>query len=227
VLATDPGTGRTEARAVTALIRGDGAKDLVEITVDVDGDRGNDTGTITATDGHPFWLPDVHRWVEAKDLEAGGLLRTAAGTYVQITAVRTWTEHRRVHNLTVADLHTYYVGEADAPVLVHNCIGDPAAQGGVYSLRDAGGNIVRTGRTNDLARRAGEHARADATSDFSFHAEYRTDVYAEQRGLEQVIWERNGRPTLPGVRRTSPIDPRRNFDTYMQAARRFLETRGG
>lgn len=34
-----------------------------------------------------------------------------------------------------------------------------AAEGGVYSLRNAAGEVVRTGRTNNLARRAAEHAR--------------------------------------------------------------------
>jgi len=86
VVATDPTTGRTEARPVTGVIVGQGQKQLVEITV---GDGG---GTITATDGHPFWLPGQHRWAEAKDLRPGDLLRTAAGTSVQVRAVREFAQ---------------------------------------------------------------------------------------------------------------------------------------
>ncbi|AYF29416.1 hypothetical protein CSH63_18475 [Micromonospora tulbaghiae] len=43
---------------------------------------------------------------------------------MQISATRQWTEPAQVHNLTVDDIHTYYVIAGDAPVLVHNCGGD-------------------------------------------------------------------------------------------------------
>jgi hypothetical protein len=56
--------------------------------------------------------------------------------------------------------------------------------GGVYSLRNEAGDVVRTGRTNNLARRAGEHARDPELGQYRFQAEYRTDDYATQRGLE-------------------------------------------
>jgi len=120
VLATDPESGRTEAKPVTDLITGEGTKTLVTITVLANTTTGT-TGAVVATDGHPFWVQSEHRWVDAKDLRPGTLLRTAAGTYIQITAVRTHTTHHRVHNLTVADLHTYYVAVGPASALVHNC----------------------------------------------------------------------------------------------------------
>ncbi|MEU6797965.1 polymorphic toxin-type HINT domain-containing protein [Nonomuraea wenchangensis] len=116
VLATDPVTGRTEAKDVTAVIVGEGTKKLVTITVNTD-DGPRD---IIATDGHPFWLESEKAWRDAKDLRPGHLLRTSAGTYVQIKAVKPATAHARVHNLTVADLHTYYVLAGASPVLVHN-----------------------------------------------------------------------------------------------------------
>ncbi|MEW1828970.1 hypothetical protein [Streptomyces sp. NPDC088196] len=87
-----------------------------------------------------------------------------------------------MYNLTVEELHTYYVLAGQTPVLVHNC--DPNARGGIYTLRDADDNVVRAGRTNDLQRREREHARKDDTADYRFQVEYRTDVYKEQRGLE-------------------------------------------
>ncbi|WP_105970589.1 SpvB/TcaC N-terminal domain-containing protein [Streptomyces geranii] len=121
VLATDPETGRTEAQPVTRLIAGEGEKNLVRITVDVDGDKGDRTAPVTATDEHPFWVEALGRWLNAEDLRPGMLLRTSAGTYVQVTAVQAWTaRHERVHNLTVGELHTYYVLAGDVPVLVHN-----------------------------------------------------------------------------------------------------------
>ncbi|MET9855282.1 polymorphic toxin-type HINT domain-containing protein [Streptomyces sp. NPDC006450] len=134
VLATDPETGVTEAQPVAATIIGQGEKNLVRITVATGPDHRTDT--ITATDGHPFWVEDLQEWVPAKDLTPGTWLRTSAGTYVQITALQTRTEPHRVHNLTVTDLHTYYVLAGAIPTLVHNCSGgNPAAQADLSQLR--------------------------------------------------------------------------------------------
>lgn len=68
--------------------------------------------------------------------------------------------------------------------------GATAARGGVYTLRDEAGAVVRTGRTNDLAARQVQHANDPVLGDFQFNVEYRTDVYAEQRGLEDVLYNR-------------------------------------
>ncbi|MCZ9348131.1 HINT domain-containing protein, partial [Streptomyces sp. TRM76130] len=84
----------------------------------------------TATDAHPFWVPELGDWIDATDLKPGQWLRTSAGTYVQITAIERWTAQRAtVHNLTVSDLHTYYVLAGATPVSVHNCGGGVAPNG--------------------------------------------------------------------------------------------------
>ncbi len=124
VLATDPETGETAVETVTAEIKGDGVKRLVKVTIDIDGDKGDAVASVTATDGHPIWVPELGKWVDANQLAAGHRLQTGAGTYVQITAIERWTaQQTTVHNLTVSDLHTYYVLAGDASVLVHNCGG--------------------------------------------------------------------------------------------------------
>ncbi|MFE0452959.1 RHS repeat-associated core domain-containing protein [Streptomyces sp. NPDC058914] len=121
VVATDPETGETRVETVTAEIQGQGVKHLVKVTIDIDGKKGSKTAEVTATDKHPFWVPELGDWIDATDLKAGEWLRTSAGTHVQITAVERWTTlWATVHNLTVSDLHTYYVLAGDAPVLVHN-----------------------------------------------------------------------------------------------------------
>ncbi|MHC3473740.1 RHS repeat-associated core domain-containing protein [Streptomyces sp. 7R007] len=121
VLATDPETGKTKPEKVTAEIKGVGLKHLVRITVDIDGKKGSRTASVTATDGHPFWVPELGVWLRATDLASGEWLRTSAGTRVQITAVKRWTVARAtVHNLTVAELHTFYVLVGSRPVLTHN-----------------------------------------------------------------------------------------------------------
>jgi RHS repeat-associated protein len=120
VLATDPESGLTETEVVTATIVGEGTKHLVEIEADTDGDAGGHTDVITATDEHPFWVPSINEWLDASDLEPGQWLQTSAGTWIQVTAVRQWNETATVHNLTVSDVHTYYVLAGDTPILVHN-----------------------------------------------------------------------------------------------------------
>ena len=116
VIATDPETGRTEARTVEARIVGEGRKNLVEVTIDTDGDRGDRTDTLVATDMHPFWLADGRGWTNAEDLRGGDWLRTASGTFVQVTATTSRTVTATVHNLTVTGIHTYYVLAGDQPV---------------------------------------------------------------------------------------------------------------
>ncbi|MFZ4191226.1 polymorphic toxin-type HINT domain-containing protein, partial [Streptomyces pseudogriseolus] len=122
VLATDPETGETRIETVTAEIRGEGLKHLVKVVIDTDGDKGENTAQVTATDGHPFWVPELRTWLDATDLQPGQWLRTSAGTHVQITAVERWTTPgTTVHNLTVGNTHAYYVQAGATPVLVHNC----------------------------------------------------------------------------------------------------------
>ncbi|WP_139219662.1 polymorphic toxin-type HINT domain-containing protein, partial [Actinopolyspora alba] len=107
-------------------ITGQGEKHLVEVTVDVDGDRGGATDSVTATGEHPFWVPNRDEWVDAEDLQAGDRVRTAEGEQRLVTSIRTWTALQRVHNLTINNTHTYYAVAGETPILVHNndCFGD-------------------------------------------------------------------------------------------------------
>ncbi|MCG8915240.1 sugar-binding protein [Actinokineospora sp. PR83] len=122
VWATDPVTGRGGPSPVTALITGDGAKDLVDVTVDTDGAAGDAEGLVVATDGHPFWVVDEGDWVAAEDLDVGDVLLTPSGP-VTVTALGERTAQARVHNLTVDGAHTYHVAAGTSDLLVHNCGG--------------------------------------------------------------------------------------------------------
>ena len=99
---------------------------------------------------------------------------------------------------------------------------DDAAKGGTYLLRkaDETGDVMRTGRTNDLARRRGEHARDPRTQDLEFEVDRCTDCYAAQRGREQVIHDRY-KPPLNRVNPVSPNNPRR--EEYVQAAEKIKD----
>jgi len=148
VLATDPETGEQGPRRVTDLIVGEGLKELVD--VEVDGE------IITATDGHPFWVDDEGRWVDADDLETGDRLLLADGTTVAVDSVRERTEVRRVHNLTVEGIHTYHVLVGDEPVLVHNCLAgsdlDLLIQRGGRTTTDFEDVATRLAANNGISR---------------------------------------------------------------------------
>jgi RHS repeat-associated protein len=116
VVATDPTTGETSPRQVTATwVHGD-EFDRAELVVDT----GDATETITATDWHPFWAADLNAWVPISELKVGSWLRTAAGTLVQAVSIRRFTGSGVVHDLTVEGVHTYHVLAGAAPLLVHN-----------------------------------------------------------------------------------------------------------
>ncbi|MFJ2911718.1 RHS repeat-associated core domain-containing protein [Streptomyces sp. NPDC087228] len=152
VVATDPETGETKPRKVTAEIKGHGLKNLVEVTIDIDGPQGDRTASVTATDGHPFWVPELGAWVGATDLEPGEQLRTSTGTQVEIEAVKRWTAaSATVFNLTVGVVHTYYVLAGATPVLVHNCGGallDRAR--GLYATRADEASTVAVARVRNV-----------------------------------------------------------------------------
>ncbi|MXM68835.1 hypothetical protein GR925_36930, partial [Streptomyces sp. HUCO-GS316] len=120
VMATDPESGRTEAKRVQLTIGSRGQKNLVDVTVT--GPDGQATGTLVATDNHPFWVAgDENTWRDAGQLEPGDALRTDAGASAPVSGTKTWAAaEQRVHNLNVADFHTYYVLAGEIPVLVHN-----------------------------------------------------------------------------------------------------------
>ncbi|MEU8246087.1 RHS repeat-associated core domain-containing protein [Nonomuraea sp. NPDC048916] len=145
VLATDPTTSRTEPRPVTALIAGQGTKRLVKLTIDIDGDRGDATGSITATHNHPFWVPALRLWMPAAQLQPGMWLQTSAGTHVQVTAIQKWTATQRVHNLTIDEHHTYHVLAGDQAILVHNDGDDDLVRVGRWMSQAEYDAMSRTG----------------------------------------------------------------------------------
>jgi hypothetical protein len=101
-------------------------------------------------------------------------------------------------------------------------------KGGVYTLRDPEtGVVMRTGRTRNLAKRERDHARDSELAHLEFNVEYRTDSYAEQRGLEHVIYSRypGAQKVNGGFNKIRPIDPaNKNMDRYDYL--RWLESSG-
>ncbi|MGW7380053.1 polymorphic toxin-type HINT domain-containing protein [Streptomyces sp. NPDC054794] len=121
VAAADPRTGKRKgSRTVTAqLVHLD--NDLVEVVISTDNDR---TATLHATSNHPFWDETVHAWVPAGSLRPGHTLNTARDGHVKVVGVHERSGEADMYNLTVEQLHTYYVVAGGTPILVHNADGE-------------------------------------------------------------------------------------------------------
>jgi hypothetical protein len=116
VLATDPETGRTEARPVTTLHR-----NLDHYLTDITIAAADGTTTVLHTTAeHPFWNATQQEWTTASRLSPGELLHTSTGGPARVTAVRTLVRAAAMYNLTIHDIHTYYVIGGNTHVLVHN-----------------------------------------------------------------------------------------------------------
>jgi RHS repeat-associated protein len=123
VLAADPNTGKQGPREVTALwVHQD---EVVELRTD--------KGAVTTTEDHPFWDDTDHKWEAAAALDPGDHLLAPDGTWAVVDGLVEGTEHpATAYNLTVDDLHTYYVLAGNTPVLVHND-GDYPTSGTIVS----------------------------------------------------------------------------------------------
>ncbi|MFE4591878.1 ricin-type beta-trefoil lectin domain protein [Streptomyces laurentii] len=140
VLATDPETGETSAQEVTASIFTVDDKAYVDITVGTaDGER-----TVTATEHHPFWSESERMWIDAGSLEPGMTLRSSGQTDVLILSTSRYLTKQSTYNLTVSDLHTYYVLAGATPVLVHNDNNVPGWAAGEIARIKAGQGTPRT-----------------------------------------------------------------------------------
>jgi hypothetical protein len=88
---------------VTHLIRGEGSKELVDITLE-------SGEIITATSNHPFWALNTQEWLDAKELNPDTTLLNLNDENSTIESLRNYTIDTTVYNLTVGNVHTYYVG---------------------------------------------------------------------------------------------------------------------
>ncbi|OKI85929.1 hypothetical protein A6A27_40020 [Micromonospora sp. CB01531] len=121
VLATDPETGETTEKPVTDLHKNQD-RELTDLTVRTED---GEFTTLHTTQHHPFWSESRRDWVDAAELQPTERLHTSTGEAVTVAKVRNFIDDQTMRDLTVADLHTYYVIAGNAPVLVHNGGGKP------------------------------------------------------------------------------------------------------
>ena len=102
VLTQDPETGELVFQPVLARTQREKAKLFRLKTAD---------NEITCSQGHPFWVNGLG-WVQARALEVGMPLHTVLGS-TEVTSIESAGEGT-VHNLVVADAHTYFIGKTNA-----------------------------------------------------------------------------------------------------------------
>ena len=118
MLAVNEETGDVAPKPVTDLIR-PGPKPLYALTaLDIDGE----TETFHATNDHP-WKVKGKGWVETTDLKTDDRIDTGTGADLILTSLTLTARIEPSYNLTVADWHTFMVGEDGA--VVHNACPDP------------------------------------------------------------------------------------------------------
>jgi hypothetical protein len=201
VEAADPDTGKHKgSRTVLATIVNHD-NDLVDLTIET---APGHTEVIHTTSRHPFWDDTLHSWTPAGNLKTGHLLETATNSHVRITTVDALKGAADMYNLTVEQLHTYYVLAGETPVLVHNAGGDrfiyldrPGYSN--YMLVDRGGNVYYSGMFGPgetpagvQYRHANNNNRFNPANGDTMRVVPGTRTYGESRLMEQRFSEQYG-----------------------------------
>jgi hypothetical protein len=87
--------------------------------VDVQAASGQ-TATLHTTQQHLFWNATRKTWTNASALRKDDLLLAPDGALARVVQVYTFNGRHDMRNLTVADLHTYYVMAGDTMSMVES-----------------------------------------------------------------------------------------------------------
>ncbi|MEV0072989.1 Hint domain-containing protein [Amycolatopsis sp. NPDC050768] len=117
----EPDSPVVEKHTVSAVHVTDDDRDFDDIAVATPAGP----ATVTATAHHLFWNKTTHAWTAAEALQPGDQLDTPGDRSAAVAANRHFVAAQRTYNLTVEDVHTYYVLAGSAPVLVHNTVPCP------------------------------------------------------------------------------------------------------
>ncbi|WP_431045626.1 polymorphic toxin-type HINT domain-containing protein [Roseateles sp. L2-2] len=166
VQSRDPETGATALKAVTEVIRTEG-RALYGLTFL---QQNGGATRVESSDNHPFWVEGTG-WVDSADLKRGMKVPTFDGRLLTVVNVEPLGRTEPTYNLTVADFHTFFAGEAWA--YVHNmCACSVAAKGlakpGAHSVVFET-TIAKTGAgTRDAHKALANRDLAAAMSDKEF-----------------------------------------------------------
>ncbi|HEX6468965.1 MAG TPA: polymorphic toxin-type HINT domain-containing protein [Streptosporangiaceae bacterium] len=196
-------------------------------------------GTLTTTDRHPFYDVTRAAFVDAAGLKPGDRLQRPGGHTATVLQVRRYQATQTTYDLTINDLHTYYVEAGETPVLVHNCAAGGPKPGwfdrikGALSGRSAPpepnatvGDLRRYGHDmvddsgewqSDPLKKAIVHARSDDDLLASVLDPERSDgKYGQPITVseeDQFFVEGNHRAAELMARASDPNNPRIQWDT--------------
>ncbi|MFI1995285.1 polymorphic toxin-type HINT domain-containing protein [Actinoplanes sp. NPDC020271] len=179
VVATNPETGETSQKAVTKVHDNVDSKFVDLNIIDATGHL----ETIHTTSEHPFWSESDHEWVNAGSLSIGTYLRSTNKGSAEVASRVIYSGSRHMINLTVADIHTYYVIVGTTPVLVHNAGGSSSPSKGA-----AGTQML----IDDLTVRGYVIRGTEISFKAANGVKVRFDVVAEKNGVISVYDAKNG-----------------------------------
>ncbi|MGW2038342.1 polymorphic toxin-type HINT domain-containing protein [Streptomyces virginiae] len=199
VLATDPQTGETAPKTVTATIVTPDDKEFTDLTLTDDANPRGPPATLTSTAHHPHWNETRHQWLDAGDFAPGEQLRRPDGTTLTVQTIRNYPYAVTTHNLTVDDFHTYYVLAGVTPVLVHNC-GDAPTH-----VTGKGDDPLVPELINDINARYPGHVRAEGVTINGPHGETLTDFDIVTRNAVVQVKSGSGKGALKQALKTQSL----------------------
>ncbi|WP_406161975.1 polymorphic toxin-type HINT domain-containing protein [Streptomyces canus] len=117
VEAANPRAGKHQGARTVQHVWINHDHDLLDLTVRT---KDGHTAILHTTANHPFWDDTTHTWVAAGNLHHGDALNTAANGHAYVVKTQPTPGAANRWNLTVQQLHTYYVLAGNVPILVHN-----------------------------------------------------------------------------------------------------------
>ncbi len=148
VESADPETGKHQGARTVQHVWINHDHDLLDLTIRT---KDGHTTTLHTTANHPFWDDTTHTWVAAGKLHHGDALNTATNGHAYVVAAQPTPGAAYRWNLTVQQLHTYYVVAGGTPILVHNTGTGP-------NLCNVSGPAHVQSRVDDLTDAAGAGA---------------------------------------------------------------------
>ena len=109
VVARNEETGQNGIFPVSAVMKGQ-ATDMRWLTL---ADNTGRTSRLGLTGGHPMFVVGAG-WVHADEVVEGDRIRNADLRELTVVAIEADTRPQIVHNLEIADAHTYFAGELEA-----------------------------------------------------------------------------------------------------------------
>lgn len=149
---------------------------------------------ILPTSKHLFWVENLRKWMPAKELEAGMILKTALNDRSVIESI---SEYRNVelptYNLEVEGIHNYFVGafgnlvhNQNKPSLFESTTRQPTEIYEVYDART--GETVYVGQTTQGTRNRFEQHISEGQREGNFKADWGDRTKFDVRTVETGNW---------------------------------------